>query len=80
MKENSVLLEYCVAQDGKMDKWGFRFRSQTGKTLVESPKAFNSKAEAEEGLVSLIKSVTASRVFRLLADLKPNQAMISTGG
>jgi len=65
MKNNTPVLEYCVARKkGKKAKWAFRFRTPEGQTLIQSAQVFASRCEAEAGFFSLIKSV-ASNQYRI---------------
>jgi len=62
MKNKSAVLEYCLTrQNGRKAKWAFRFKNADGDTLIESAKEFDSKLKAEEGFVSLIKSVATNQ-------------------
>ncbi len=65
MKKTSkrVILEYRVAKPnrGEKAKWGFRFKTPAGRTLIESGKEFSSLAEAEKGFVSLVKSIATNQ-------------------
>src|SRR5438046_5785955 len=63
MKTNNPVLEYCAAKSTgrKRAKWSFRFRTPDGDLLLQSAKTFNSKAEAEQGFISLIKSVASNQ-------------------
>ena len=48
---------YCQGSES----WGFRLKAPDGQTLIESAKAFDSQAEAEEGFVLMIKLIAANR-------------------
>src|SRR5438552_3777622 len=63
MKTNHPVLEYCRASatGRKPARWGFRFRTAEGGILIESAKRFASKAQAERGFISLIKSVATNQ-------------------
>jgi uncharacterized protein YegP (UPF0339 family) len=62
MKSKLPVLEYSVVgrTPGKRGKWTFRFRTPEGGVLIESGAKFSTKAEAERGFVSLIKSVASN--------------------
>ena len=63
MKNNCPVLEYYVGQPKRTRKarWGFRFKTAAGDLLISSPNTFSSKANAERGFVSLIKSVATNQ-------------------
>src|SRR5881396_2309490 len=63
MKTKHPVLEYCAAKSTgrKRAKWSFRFRTPEGDLLLQSAKTFNSKAQAEQGFISLIKSVASNQ-------------------
>jgi hypothetical protein len=62
-KTRRVILEYreAKANGHKRSKWGFLFKTQDGHTLMESGKDFSSLAEAEQGFVSLMKSIATNQ-------------------
>jgi hypothetical protein len=60
-KTRRVILEYREAKAGHKSKWGFLFKTPEGDTLIESGKHFSSLAEAEQGFVSLIKSIATNQ-------------------
>ncbi len=66
MKTKLPVLEYSSVggTTGKRGQWTFRFITPGGVILIESGANFSSKAEAERGFVSLIKSV-ASNEYRV---------------
>ncbi len=67
---NRAVVEYCVSREGPHEKWGFRFKTPAGKMLAESPKTYDSRAEAEQGIVALIESLAASQMFRMFSELR----------
>jgi uncharacterized protein YegP (UPF0339 family) len=64
MKKKRVILEYCEAKSaGRRDgggKWGFRFKTADGDTLVESEQKFGSLEQAEKSFVALMKSIATN--------------------
>src|ERR1043166_1894281 len=63
MNSKRPVLEYSVVRETHSDKpsWGFRFTTPEGNLLMESPKMFTSRAEAERGFVSIMKSVATNQ-------------------
>ena len=59
MNSKLPVLEYSAVgtAPGKKARWAFRFKTPEGEVLMESALSFASKAEAERGFISLIKSV-----------------------
>lgn len=62
MKKTRVILEYCEAKSAgrRGGKWGFRFKTSDGSTLVESEQKFGSLEQAEKGFVALMKSIATN--------------------
>jgi len=62
-QKKHAILEYRVGRRsrGKKAKWGFRFKAPDGTTLIESVAAFASQRQAEQGFVSIIKSIAANQ-------------------
>jgi hypothetical protein len=63
MKNKRVILEYRqtkVVRGHKKPKWGFCFKTTDGHTLLESGTDFTSLAKAEQGFVSLVKSIATN--------------------
>ena len=63
MKNKRVILEYRqakAARGGKKSTWGFCFKTSDGQTLLESGTGFTSLAKAEQGFVSLVKSIASN--------------------
>jgi uncharacterized protein YegP (UPF0339 family) len=66
MKQKHAILEYRRARrtrgkKAKPAKWGFRFKAPDGKTLIESVASFASQRQAEQGFLSMIKSIAANQ-------------------
>jgi len=63
MKNKNAVFEYKIANRGKTKgrKWQFRFKSQDGKTLVESAAVFDSYAKAQQGFLAMIKSIATNQ-------------------
>ena len=67
MKSKNAVLEYKVANrsknrsKSKARKWGFRFKTPDGKTLVESAALFDSYAKAQQGFLGMIKSIATNQ-------------------
>jgi hypothetical protein len=63
MNDHRAILEYCItdADGGREAQWGFKFKGPGGQVLIESAKAFNSQAEAEEGFVSALKLIATNQ-------------------
>jgi hypothetical protein len=63
MNNKRPVLEYCLlrATQSGQPTWGFRFTTSEGDLLMESPKTFNSRAEAERGFVSMLKAVASNQ-------------------
>src|SRR5437660_4927817 len=63
MKSKLPVLEYSVVgkTSRKKGKWTFRFKTPAGAILMESAFRFGSRAEAERGFVSVIKSVATNQ-------------------
>ena len=63
MKNKNPVLEYKVASRSKSKarKWGFRFKTPDGKTLVESAALFDSYAKAQQGFLAMIKSIATNQ-------------------
>ena len=62
-KNKRVILEYRQAKavrGQKKSKWGYCFKTTDGQTLLESGTGFASLAKAEQGFVSLVKSIAAN--------------------
>ena len=63
MKNKRVILEYRqtkAVHGRKKPKWGFCFKTTDGQTLLESGTDFTSLAKAEQGFVSLVKSIATN--------------------
>ena len=62
MKKKHVILEYCEAKSAgrRGGKWGFRFKTAEGDTLIESEQHFGSLEQAEQGFVALMKSIATN--------------------
>ena len=63
MDRRSAVLEYRIAETDKATapKWGFRFKDADGQVLMESARAFDSPAKAEEGFVAMIKLIATNQ-------------------
>jgi len=63
MDRKTAVLEYRVTEtDGATTpKWGFRFKGMDGQTLMESAKAFDSPAKAEEEFIAMIKLIASNQ-------------------
>ena len=62
MKNMRSVLEYHAVRttQSKKARWTYRFCGPDGEVLLQSAKLFGSKAQAERGFVSVIKSVAAN--------------------
>ena len=63
MKRKGAVLEYKVVKHTrtKSRKWGFRFKTPNGKTLVESAAIFESYAKAQQAFLSMIKFIATNQ-------------------
>lgn len=63
MKHKHAILEYRADNDNGRNKgkWGFRFKTADGQTLMESSQKFHSLAQAEQGFIALIKSIVTNQ-------------------
>ena len=63
MDRRNAVLEYHITEtnEATAPKWGFRFKGADGQTLMESAKAFDSAAKAEEGFVAMIKLIATNQ-------------------
>ena len=63
MKRRQAILEYSArpAKNGRKKEWGFRFKTKTGKVLMESQRRFSSLDRAEKGFLAMIKSIATNQ-------------------
>ena len=63
MDRRNAVLEYHITEtnEATAPKWGFRFKGMDGQTLMESPRAFDSPAKAEEGFIAMIKLIASNQ-------------------
>ena len=63
MDRRNAVLEYRIAEtkEASPPQWGFRFKGADGQILMESARAFDSPAKAEEGFVAMIKLIATNQ-------------------
>lgn len=63
MKSKQAILEYRMAPSGGRGRrrWGFRFKATDGRILMDSRGGFSSLSEAEQGFVSMVKSIASNK-------------------
>src|SRR5262245_26117716 len=80
MDLTSAVLEYWLAEHGGSPtaKWQFRLKTPDGQTLMQSAKAFDSLALAEQAFVAMIKLI-ATNQYRIDAPGLRNAERIAAG-